>query len=255
MQAEAWLGATAPWGFLLALARVGGLFGTIPIPGSRLLADPARVMFVVALTVGLSPVWPKAVPASAGELALWLATELAFGLGTGLVLGFAAESIVLSAQALALQAGFSYASTIDPASQADSSVLQLLAQISANLLFFASGMDHMAIRALARSLELFPPGAPMAALPWMDAVIRGGSTMLETGLRLALPVLGLLLLTDLCLALASRIQVQLQLLSLAFPLKILIALAVLAASWPLVAWAYRVCAARGLSLLKAVGVA
>lgn len=254
MQAESWLGATPPWGFLLALARVGGLFGTMPMPGAKLLADPARILFVVALTVGLAPAWPKAVPAGAGELALWLVTELAFGLGTGLALGFAAESIVLSAQALALQAGFSYASTIDPSSQADSSVLQLLAQISANLLFFASGMDHMAIRALARSLDVFPPGAPMATLPWMEAVIRGGSAMLETGLRLALPVVGLLLLTDLCLALASRIQAQLQLLSLAFPLKILIALAVLAASWPLAAWAYRVCAGRGLSLLRALGV-
>lgn len=77
--------------------------------------------------------------------------------------------------------------------------------------------------------------------------------MLETGLRLALPVLGLLLLTDLCLALASKIQAQLQLLSLAFPLKILVALAALAGSWPLAAWAYRSCANRCLELLRLAG--
>ncbi|MCS7043056.1 MAG: flagellar biosynthetic protein FliR [Bryobacteraceae bacterium] len=248
-------GATTQWGFLLALARVAGLFGAIPMPGAKVLADPARILFVLALTLALSPVWPRVRPAGAGELALWLLTELAFGLGVGLGIGFAAEAIVLSAQALALQAGFSYASTIDPSSQADSSVLQVVAQLSANLFFFTTGMDHLAVRAVARSMEVFPPGAALAAAPWIEAAARGGGAMLETGLRLSLPVVGLLLLTDLCLALASRIQAQLQLLSLAFPLKMLIALAALAASWPLAAWAYRSCASRCLELLRALGAA
>jgi flagellar biosynthetic protein FliR len=253
MPVEPWTGVTTQWGFLLTLARVGGLFAAIPMPGARSLADPARVLFVLALTMGLSPVWPKAEPAGMGQVAFWLLTEMAFGLGVGLALGFAAEAIVLCSQALALQAGFSYATTIDPSSQADSSVLQVLAQLSANFFFYAVGMDHVAVRALARSMETFPPGTALATLPWLEAVSRGGAAMLETGLRLALPVLGLLLLTDLCLSLAARIQSQLQLLSLAFPLKMLIALAALAASWPLAVWAYRTCAGRNLAVLRALG--
>lgn len=250
MHGEPWISASTQWGFLLTLARVGGLFGAIPIPGARLLADPARVMFVLALTMGLAPAWPKAEPDGAGQLAFWLFTELAFGIGVGLALGFAAEAIVLCAQALALQAGFSYATTIDPSSQADSSVIQVLAQLSANLFFFGTGMDHVAVRALAKSMETFPPGAALATLPWMEAAARGGAAMLETGLRLALPVVGLLMLTDLCLALASKIQAQMQLLSLAFPLKILVALLAMAGMWPLAAWAYRSCTSRCLELLR-----
>lgn len=253
MPVEPWANTTALWGFLLALARVSGLFALIPFPGSRALADPARILLILALTIALAPSWPKMQPEGAGQLAFWLLADLAFGLGIGLALAFASEAVVACSQTLALQAGFAYATTIDPSSQADSPVLQVLAQISANLLFFATGMDHVALRALARSLETFVPGAALATLPWVEVAAKGGSAMLETGLRLALPVLALLVLTDLCLALAARIQAQLQLLSLAFPLKMLIALAALAAAWPLAAWAYRTCAVKSLAALRAVG--
>lgn len=255
MLPDAWLGKSVPWGFLLCLARVAGLFVAIPIPGAKSLADPARTLFTLALTLGLSPSWPRLAPSDAGQIAFWLTAELSFGLGVGITIGIAAEAFVMSAQALALQAGFSYASTIDPSSQADSSVLQVLSQLAANLLFFSLGMDHLAVRAVARSLETFPPG--MAAVPsgWTEAVARAGSAMLEMGLRLGLPVVGLLLLTDLCLALASRMQAQLQLLSLAFPVKMLVALVVLASTLPLAVWAWRVCAGRSLLLLRAMGVA
>ncbi len=240
-------------GFLLVLARVAGLFAAIPIPGARSMAEPARIWLVIALTTGLAPLWPTATPAGAGQLALWLLAEASFGLTVGLLLGFVAETLVFGVQSIALQAGFSYASTIDPASQADSSVLQLLSQLAANLLFFATGLDQAAVRAMARSLEQFPPGAVWNGWAWMPLVTAGGAAMLELGLRLALPVAGLLLLADLTLALASRLQSQLQLLTLAFPLKMLLALALLAALAPLAAWIHRAAASGALAGLRAAG--
>jgi flagellar biosynthetic protein FliR len=57
--------------------------------------------------------------------------------------------------------------------------------------------------------------------------------MLSLGVRLALPVVALLLLVDIALALMGRINAQLQLLSLAFPAKMLAALLLLAASAPI----------------------
>lgn len=241
-------------GFLLVLARVAGLFAMVPIPGARSLAEPARIWFVCALSLSLAPLWPPVRLQSAGQMALWLVSELGLGLAVGLVAGFVAETLVFGAQAVALQAGFSYASTIDPGSQADSSVLQLLSQLAANLLFFTSGLDHAAVRAVARSLEAFPPGAVWNGWVWLDAVQAGGAAMMELGLRLALPVAGLLLLADLTLALASRLQAQLQLLSMAFPLKMLMALAVLAAIAPLTVWIHRAAAGGAIAALRQWGL-
>ncbi len=52
--------------------------------------------------------------------------------------------------------------------------------------------------------------------------------MFSTGLRLAMPVIVLLMLVDIALALLGRIHEQLQLLTLAFPVKMLATLAFLA---------------------------
>lgn len=254
MWAEPPVAGVPLFGFLLVLTRVAGLFVAVPIPGAWAMAAPARVLFALAIALSLAPLWPRAVPGGIGEFALWVGMEAAFGLGVGLVLGFVAETLLFGAQSMALQAGFSYASMIDPNSQANSSVLQLLAQLMVNLLFFAAGLDHAALRAMARSLEIFPPGSRWEGAAWLEAVQAGGTAMMDLGLRLALPVAGLLLLADLTLALASRLQAQLQLLSMAFPLKMLIALAALAALAPVVVWAHRAAARVALASLRALGL-
>jgi flagellar biosynthesis protein FliR len=58
-------------------------------------------------------------------------------------------------------------------------------------------------------------------------LISLGSIMFSTGLRLALPVVAVLLMVDISLALLGRINSQLQLLTVAFPIKMLVGLTVL----------------------------
>ena len=59
-------------------------------------------------------------------------------------------------------------------------------------------------------------------------MIHLASNLFSVGLRLALPVVALLVMVDIALALLSRVNAQLQLLTLAFPAKMQIALLVLA---------------------------
>jgi flagellar biosynthetic protein FliR len=73
--------------------------------------------------------------------------------------------------------------------------------------------------------------------------------MLSTGLRLALPVVALLVLIDFALALVGRVQQQLQLLSLVFPVKMAAALALLAALAPVVPRMFGTAAERTLAVL------
>jgi flagellar biosynthetic protein FliR len=73
--------------------------------------------------------------------------------------------------------------------------------------------------------------------------------MFSTGLRLALPVVALLILIDFALALVGRVQQQLQLLSLAFPVKMAAALALLAALAPVVPKLFGTAAEQTLSVL------
>ncbi|MCC6389704.1 MAG: flagellar biosynthetic protein FliR [Bryobacterales bacterium] len=219
------------WSFVLVLARVSGVVALVPVPGWRKGPDVARIVFSLALTAALFPVWPAPpkVSPGIGELAGWILAECFFGLLLGIGVGFVMEGFTLAMQILGLQAGYAYASTIDPSSDADSSVLQVIAQLGTSLLFFSFRLDAELLRSLAASFEKHPAGVWMGGWDQAGSLLALGADMWKTAFRLALPVLALLVMLDVCLALLGRVQAQLQLLTLAFPAKMLVTLVTLAA--------------------------
>lgn len=215
-------------GFLLTLARVAGVFVFVPMPGVTGVINPARVMLAFSITIALFPQWPQiTVYPSAGMLVMWLLTEAALGIGIGLAVGFVAEAFALGAQAMSLQAGYAFASTFDPNTQADSAVLVVFVQIATGLLFFATGLDREVLRIFARSMEVYPAGSFVLTRGAAMQVVAVGSTIFSTGLRLAMPLIAVTAMIDMSLALLGRINAQLQLTSVAFPVKMLICLTLL----------------------------
>jgi flagellar biosynthetic protein FliR len=215
-------------GFLLTLARVAGVFVFVPMPGMGSAVNPARLMFALGVTIALFPKWPRitAYP-SVGTLIMWLLVEAALGIGIGLAVAFVTESFNVGAQAMSLQAGYSFASTFDPNTQADSGVLVVLIQTATGLLFFATGLDREVIRVFARSMETYPAGSFELTRGAAMQVVSVGSTMFSTGLRLALPIIAIMVMIDIALALLGRINAQLHLTQIAFPVKMLICLTML----------------------------
>lgn len=221
-------------GFLYVLARVSGAFAFVPMPGMSAGPAPARIVLVLALSFALRPLW---APAAASEppgasLVVGLLVDAAIGITIGLVVSFVSEAFLLAFQMLGLQAGYTFASTIDPTTQADSSLMQIFGQLAAGLLFFALNLHHDVLRAFAGSLRTHPPGSFALGAKGLSAVAGLGSSIFATGLKLALPVLAMVVMIDLALALMARINAHLQLLTVAFPLKMLATLALL--SWVLI---------------------
>ncbi len=147
-------------GFLLVLARVGGALVFVPLPGRDCAAAPARVALALGFTLALMARWPQveAVPPIGSAGWCGSAAEAALGIATGAAVALVLEAFVLAAQILGLQAGYAYASTIDPNTEADSGVLLVLAQLVAGMLFFALGLDREVLRLFADSLERIPAG-------------------------------------------------------------------------------------------------
>jgi flagellar biosynthetic protein FliR len=233
MRGELALNTSTLFGFLLVLTRMAGAMIFVPLPGVRNTPEPVRLVLAVGLTFALFPFWPSPASTTSGSIG-WLlvavAGEAALGLVIGVAVSLMTEGFLLAAQTLGLQAGYAYASAVDPTSQADSTVLQLIAQLSASLLFLAAGLDRQVIRILASSFETHPAGTFSYSPSSVEAILALGAKMFVVGLRLALPVLALLLLLDLALALLERVHSQLHLLTLAFPLKMAAALVIVAAT-------------------------
>lgn len=230
MHANVTISAGALYGFLLVLSRISGAFAFVPLPGFNAGVAPARVALALGITLALRSYWPVLDGSvTAGGLAIWAVAECSIGIAIGITVAIVLEAFTLAAQILGLQAGYGYASTVDPNTQADSGILLVLAQLIAGLLFFAMGLDREVLRLFARSLEKTPPGAFALGKFSSEPLIRLGGDLFSVGARIALPVIALLMLLDVALALLGRLNAQLHLISLAFPAKMLMALLVL--SW------------------------
>jgi flagellar biosynthesis protein FliR len=108
---------------------------------------------------------------------------------------------------MGLPAGFGFAATIDPNTQADSTVLVIFSQLAG---------------VFARSLETWPAGTFVLTRGAAEQVLSLGSNMMSTGFRLALPVIAVLMMVDISLALLGRINAQLHLTAIAFPIKMIV---------------------------------
>ena len=118
MPAEAQLPVSMVLAFLMVLCRVSGAFFLAPMPGSAAGSPVSRIVLALAVTVALMPFWPSGIGIpSTGQLLIWLLAEAGFGLAIGLVAGLLTEAFVMFGHLAGLQAGYGYASVIDPNTQ------------------------------------------------------------------------------------------------------------------------------------------
>src|ERR1035438_5484104 len=190
MRGELVLSVSTLLGFLLTLIRVSGVFIFVPLPGISSVLGPVRIILSLGITMALFSQWPQVVATpSAGLFLLWVLVEAGLGIGIGLTVAFVSESLAVGAQMMGLQAGYGFATTIDPNTQADSTVLVIFSQL-------AAGLDREILRIFARSLETWPAGTFVLTRGAAGQVVSVGSTMFSTGLRLALPIIAILVMVD-----------------------------------------------------------
>jgi flagellar biosynthetic protein FliR len=215
--------------FLLVLSRILGVFVYLPLPGRDAGPSLPRVVLAFATALAVMPYWPvgQLPEPTPALLILWLGSELALGLTIGLAVGFISEALTVGAQILSLQAGYAYASVVDPTTQADSDVLQVLAQLLGGTLFFSLGLDHMAIRTFTYSLRTFPPGQFTLTPGLARAITSLSANIFVVALKLALPVVAVLLTAEMALAVVGRLSPQLHLGTNAASIKMLLTLLVL----------------------------
>jgi flagellar biosynthetic protein FliR len=253
MHAELQLSIATLMGFLLTLARIGGVFVFLPLPGMKSGTEMARIVLSVCVTFALFPQWPRvSADGSAGILVVWMISEAALGIGIGLAVAFVTEAVLVAAQTLGLQAGYGFASMVDPNTQADSGILVIFAQLAAGLLFFAAGLDREVLRIFARSLDIMPAGSFVLSRSVGVRLVTSGAAMFSTGVRLAMPVIAVLAMVDISLALLGRVNSQLQLLTIAFPIKMMLALTVF--GWVLVLLPAVMRSDMGMALTAAKGL-
>ncbi len=224
--------------FVLALARVGGLFMIAPIFGSR--AAPLRVRATIAffLALAMLPAIPAeaatAIPADSGPIRLFaaLALEVAIGFTIGLVAEFIFSGVQMAGQIGGMQMGIGISNLIDPQTQEHITSLSLWQDLLALLVFLAIDGHHLLIRAVAQSFTLLPIGGGFPASAGLGRVLVLAGGIFVVALRVAAPILVLLLLVNGAMAVLAKLIPQLNVFIVGFPLNIGVGLFMLGASQP-----------------------
>ena len=101
------------------------------------------------------------------------------------------------------------------------------------LIFFAVNGHYLVINGLLQTFEVVPPGTADLTLIAGDRVAPFFTALFVVAIRIALPVMGALMLTDLAMGLVARTVPQMNVLIVGFPAKVGVGLFVLAVSMPL----------------------
>lgn len=219
--------------WMLVLVRLSGIFLMAPLFGT--LAVPARLKAMLALGLSFC-VYPmllgsaKAAPALEvvidQGLSLWgLGPLLATELGIGLLLGFGATLPVAGMQiggrVVAQQIGFGLAEVFNP-SQEQGGIVSQLFYLMAILVFVLFDGHRLLLLTLVESFDRVPPGMFRFDGAVVDLIIGLLGSMLTLALKVAAPLLCLVLLQTIAIGFIARTVPQMNILSVGFAIRILL---------------------------------
>lgn len=227
----------APLLFLVFVRTTALLMATPPFAHRSV---PAMVKVGLGLTVAFvlvqvyRPATGDLPPVDSMAYLFAVAGELAAGLLMALVASIVFAGLQAGAQIVGFQMGFGLPSAVDPLYAGQSQTVEQLYGVLAALVFLAINGHHQVLLALARSLEVLPPGAFHLPLGGPDALAELSAELLSIGLRLAIPLAGALLLAEIALGLLARAVPQMNVFLVGMPARIGLGLLVFLGALPLI---------------------
>jgi flagellar biosynthesis protein FliR len=220
--------AVARFGILLV--RPGAVLLAAPGIGGMAVPVLAKIGLTVVLALALAPA--VNIPAGPGAgLGIVIARELAIGLALGLTARALIAGAELAGHLCSQQIGFSYAATIDPDGGVRNTMLASLYGLLATFTWLAIDGHHLLLRALHASYVGLPIGAPFDGS--LDGSLLGAirqvfALVFTTGVRLAAPLMAVLILVEVAIGLISRTAPALNFFIVGYPVRLVVGLGVIA---------------------------
>lgn len=220
--------------FALAV-RFSVLAATLPMLDVRSVPALWRLALAGMLAAALAPAVAPHVPPGAITLA-WrpFVTEAVRSLVIGMMLGFTLNLVFVAVRfagdVAGMQVGFSIVNAFDPMSNSQISVISQFYHLLAVLLFFATGAHLVLVSAMFQSCLALPPFGSGELTGGAWHLLREFSTVFSSGLRIAAPIIVVLLLISAAMGIVVKTVPQLNVLVVGFPIKIGVGLLTLGAS-------------------------
>jgi flagellar biosynthesis protein FliR len=214
-QLNAWLAS-----LLWPLARILGLVMAAPVLGHGTIPARVKIGLGVFITLIIAPTLPPlpAVPLMSPGGLFTLIMQVLIGVAMGLVMRLAFSAVEAAGEIIGMQMGLGFASFYDPQSASNLNTLSSFLGLLASLAFLAINGHLLLLGVLAESFAVLPISAQPLPGSAMLAVAQAGSLIFSYGVQLALPLIAILLMTNLALAILTRSAPQLNIFAIGFPI-------------------------------------
>lgn len=229
-QLAAWISPIF-WPFIRVLA----VFTSAPVFSARMFPVRARVALAFLVALASQASLPQAEIVGFND-------PHAFGvlmqqIGVGLAIGFAVRlvfsAVELAGEVMGFQMGLNFASFFDPALGGQASAVGIFFTQMTSLLFVVMNGHLMVLMAVNRSFQAFPIDENFLQSLGRMQLYKLGTDLFASALWIALPMVGLLMFTNLALGIISRVAPQLNIFAIGFPITLLVGLIGIAFTLPM----------------------
>jgi flagellar biosynthetic protein FliR len=229
-QLAAWLSPIL-WPFVRTL----GVFTSAPVFSSRAVPVRARIAlaFLVALasqaSLPAAPVIGMDDPRTLGVLMQQIGVGLSIGFAVRLVF----TAVELAGEVVGFQMGLNFASFFDLSMNSQASALSRFFSQMTSLLFVVMNGHLMVLMAINRSFESFPIDQNFLQAVAQMKLYTLGTDLFASALWMAMPMIGLLMFTNLALGIISRVAPQINIFAVGFPITLVVGLVGVAFTLPM----------------------
>lgn len=213
--------------FFYPFVRILALIMSAPILGERTVPNRVKIGLAafIALIMPIPPVDKNMFVLS--PIGVWIIIQqIIIGVAIGYTMQFAFMAARFSGELVGMQMGLTMATFYDPTA-GQSAVLSRLFNFIALLIFLSLDGHLWVIYSLAESFNIIPISTiPLQANGYLS-IMETSSLLFINGIMLALPLITLLMTTNIALGLLNRMTPQLSIFVVGFPTTLLLGLVML----------------------------
>ena len=229
MQLEAWLAA-----FIYPLVRILALIASAPVLGNRQIPARVKVGLAMLITFLIAPTLniQADIEATSGPGLFILMQQILVGLAMGFSMRLVFTAIEMAGDIMGMQMGLGFASFYDPMNSTNTQVIAQFLGIVMVLAFLSMNGHLYMLATLAESFQVFPISTQIPSASAMHSLALWGGSIFAHALRLSLPLIAALLITNLALGILTRSAPQLNIFAIGFPITLVVGFATLMLSLP-----------------------
>lgn len=223
-QLQGWLVA-----FLWPFVRITAFLAASPLWGHASVPNQVKVALAALVTVVIAPILPAMpnVPIMSWAGLGIMVEQLLIGIAIGLVMHIIFAVVQAAGEFIGLQMGLAFASFFDMSSGTNIMVLSRILYMISLLMFLALNGHLMVLETLVMSFETLPIGIGALNPNAFELLARYAGTIFASGMLLALPLVGALLIINLSLGILNRSAPQLTVFNIGFPTSLTVGLTLL----------------------------